>query len=187
MDYNSAIEVFNNLDEGDKEKEVYAYFGLAIFYTQLLEQQAMNMICIRRMVNGEFKTPTEIEALWNKYDFGNRTLGNLVNEIKHLYEISEDVSIELGRILKLRNYIAHDYFRFNSELFHSDLGMKRMIKDFINFRDDVRKIDKRLFEYFDKYRLDFKITDDLIQKLMEEIKQDTLKTDFDNYETIKKV
>ena len=38
-------------------------------------------------------------------------MGNLIHELKETYKLSESELKELKEILKLRNYIIHDYFK----------------------------------------------------------------------------
>ncbi len=188
MDYEIAIEQFDALDDDDsRTKEVYAHFGLTIFLCQLIEQQSINMIAILRQVTGKIVSQQEVTALWDGYDFGTKTLGNLINEIKQLYQLTDDDQKELKEILKLRNYYAHDYFRFNNELFFSDSGKKRMIKDFVDFKTRVRALDKKLIEYMRHYREKAGMTDEALDNLVKEMRDEWEKKEIDsNHSTFKK-
>ena len=103
MDYKTAIKTFDTLGSDEQSKELYAHFGVAIYFSQVLEQQAINMIAMCKHARNEKITEQEIEELWNGYDRGSRTFGILINEVKQLYEISEEDEIELKQLLKLRN------------------------------------------------------------------------------------
>lgn len=172
MDYKTAIEIFDTLAEDDKAKEIYAHFGLAVFITQCLEQQAINMIAICRQAKQKLKTQEQVDSLWDNYDLGSRTLGVLINEIKQLYNLTEQDTIELGEVLRLRNYIAHDYFRFNAELFYTDSGQKRMIKDFVEFRDRAKLLDSKLINYAKTYIDKVGLTDKRIQEIYKQTKKE---------------
>jgi F0F1-type ATP synthase beta subunit len=188
MDYKTAVQEFDSLSDDDsKTKEVYAHFGLTIFLCQLIEQQAINMIAILRQVKGKIISHQEVNVLWNEYDYGTKTFGNLINEIKQLYELTEKDKIELKEILRLRNYFAHDYFRFNNELFYSDSGKKRMIRDFIEFKDRVRTLDGKLSQYTLQYTEKVGMTDEAIKKLVHEMTEEWEKKEIDdNHSTFKK-
>ena len=43
MDYKTAIEIFDSLDEDDQIKDIYSHFGLAIYFAQVMEQTAINL------------------------------------------------------------------------------------------------------------------------------------------------
>src|ERR1700758_5475198 len=119
MDYKTAIEEFDKLtNDDDRVKEVYAHFGLAIFNAQLLEQQVINLIVFAKHSKNKTMTNEESNSLWNSYDFGNKTLGKLLNEVKQIFNLNDEDFSELKEILRLRNYITHDYFRHNSFIWY---------------------------------------------------------------------
>lgn len=169
MEY-SELEGFEYLDSDEQAKEVYAHFGLAIYFAQILEQLAINMIAIQKQTTKGLEKTEDIESLWDDYDKGKRTFGVLVNEIKQCYSLSDDDYDELKRILKLRNYIAHDYFRFNIELFYSVSGQKRVIRDFIDFKNSVRKLDANLTVYLETYTQKIGLTKDALEEIIEKTK-----------------
>lgn len=124
MNYEEAIDFFETLDDDNKAKEIYAFFGNAIYFSQVVEQQAINMLAIYKQVTNKLTTKEQVESLWDNYDYGTRTLGVLINEIKQQYELTDEDFLELKKYLKLRNYITHDYYRHNIELFYSESGKK---------------------------------------------------------------
>jgi hypothetical protein len=172
MNYKTAIEIFDKLDSDDKAKEIYAHFGLAVYFAQVLEQKAINMITFCRKTKSNMTNQEQIDALWNDYDLGSRTFGVLINEIKQLYSLSDKDGKELTDVLKLRNYIAHDYFRFNTELFYSDSGQKRMIKDFIEFQERANSLDNILQQYLKVFCIELGLTDERIDTILEQTKKE---------------
>ncbi|HEY5533902.1 MAG TPA: hypothetical protein VIL99_03020 [Ignavibacteria bacterium] len=172
MDYKTEIELFETLDSNNKAKEIYAHFGQAVFCAQVLEQQSINMIAVFRQSKDNLRSPKEINELWDTYDLGKRTFGKLIKEVSVLYNLSDEDSIELNNVLKLRNYITHDYFRFNNELFYSDSGQKRMIKDFIEFCERAKVLDEKLTNYTKIYADRLGLTDELIRKTMEQTRRE---------------
>jgi len=175
------------LDDDDQAKEIYAYFGLAIYFAQVMEQHAINMIVIKRITGPKIKTVDQADNLWDDYDMSKRTFGVLVNEIKQLFDLTVEDETELEEFKKLRNYIAHDYFRFNSDLFYNEDGKRRMIKDFIGFKEKAKKIDNMLTGYFKKYQEHLGLTDDKVEEMMETMMKEAKTMTVDNnYKTIKK-
>jgi len=187
MDYKTAIEIFNTLDDDDKAKEIYAHFGLAVFYAQVLEQQAIIMIAICQQTNNKLTTQEQLDSLWNDYDLGSRTFGILINEVKQLYNLSDEDYKDLKNVLKLRNYITHNYSRFNTELFYSVSGQKRIIKDFVDFQDRAKSLDKKLKQYAMVYNDKIGLTNELIDAIVEKTKKEwENKIITEDYKTIKK-
>ena len=172
MTYEEAVNIFDSLNEDDKTKEVYAHFGLAVYFAQVLEQQSINMIAACKQWENKLIKEEDLKTLWDDYDLGSRTFGKLIAEIKALYQFSDEDYKELRAVLKLRNYIAHDYFRFNVELFCSDSGQKRMIKDFIDFQEKAKIMDSKLLKYMKLYIDKMGLSDDYFIKIMEQSTQE---------------
>lgn len=185
MDYNTAIEYFDNLTDTDKAKEQFAHFGRAVFYAQVLEQQIINMIVIHKQLAGQLINQKDIISLWDSYDLGTKTLGILVNELSHIYKVSEEDLTELRSLVKLRNYIVHDYFRFNDNLMLSGSGQRRTIGDFIEFCSRVKLLDTKLMEYAKTYNEKNGLTEHKIGLLIEEVKKEWEKKIIsEDYETV---
>lgn len=170
MDYDTAIEIFDTLDEDYKVKEIYAHFGLAVSIAQNLEQQMINMIAIYKQATHKIKNQEQIDSLWDNYHLGSRTFGVLINEVKQLYNLTEQDILELREVLRLRNYITHDYFRLNSGLSFSESGQKRMIKDFIEFQNRARLLDDKLINYTKVYTDKIGLKEEKIQEIFEKMK-----------------
>ncbi len=167
MTQEEAIEYFDTLSDDDKFKEVYAHFGVAVYYAQVLEQQTINVIFLNQLIARKPKDNLEVNKIVDEYDLGRRTLGQLINEVKALVKMTEREKEELKDLLRIRNYISHNYFRFHIELFYSDAGKKRMIKDFISFRDRANSMDKTLLDYGELYRLQLGVSDEIINEEFE--------------------
>ena len=63
MSYKEAIEEFNSEDENGKSRLVYAYFGLAIYFAQCLEQTFINMIWLDRGFKKRVKFQNEVNEI----------------------------------------------------------------------------------------------------------------------------
>ncbi len=170
MTYETAIIELDKLTNDDaKYKEVYAHFGLAVFNAQLLEQQAINLIVFCRLSKDKSLTSQEINALWDSYDFGTKTLGALLNEIQQHYKLTDEDYAEFKELLRLRNYITHDYFRHNSGIWYAEGGFKRIIKDVYDFIEKRKKFDVKLNSYILSYTTALGLTPEMIQKIMDDV------------------
>jgi hypothetical protein len=187
MTYEQAIEEYDALDDDGKSKTLYAHFGLAVYFAQLLEQQAINMIVIKHIADKKVKSQDHLDKLWQDYDMGRKTLGPLIKELSKLYTFSDELASDLDEVLKLRNYIAHDYFRLNGEILQSDQGRRRMIKDFVEFRIKAKAVDVRLEEILDQINEKLGMTKEKLAEEMEALKRDSVLFAADpNYKTVKK-
>lgn len=90
-------------DENEHSKECYAHYGLAVFYSQVIEHQLVNMIVLLKKSQGVIPAEEEYEGLYDRKL--SNTMGQLINEIKQVLHISNEDLLELKEVLKLRNYI----------------------------------------------------------------------------------
>ena len=162
--------IFETQDECEQCKEVFAHFGSAVYYAQVLEHQIVNMLVVLRKAQHRVTSEDEFDALFNK-KMAN-TLGQLITEIKHTYRLSDDDKNKLKKVLKARNFIVHDYFKEKVLLFETTKGRELMINDLIEFKNTVIKLDKRLVELAEKYNKRLGITKELVNTQMEQLKKE---------------
>ncbi|AZH30502.1 hypothetical protein [Paenibacillus sp. M-152] len=130
--------------ESEHSKECYAHFGLAVFYSQVLEHQLVNMIVLLKRSQGLVPTEDDFEALFErKFSI---TMGRLINEIKQVFELKDKDIDELEAILKLRNFIVHDFFKEKIELTFTKTGRNELIDELNSFVNRVKIMDNRLME-----------------------------------------
>jgi hypothetical protein len=128
-----------------QSRELFSYFGLAVYYGQALEQQLVNMIMMMKLADGEIPSDADFEELYQR-KLGN-SLGQLVNEIRHHFAFDEQETTELLSIWKDRNHIVHDYFKERiQETFHEE-GRKTMIVELKQFTERARRLENRLQSY----------------------------------------
>lgn len=114
MGYDAEIE--QPLDRGDwEQREVYAHFGVAIYYCQVVETALVNyLLLLRRTTASEAISEAEIDELFGEL-FGN-TLGRNIRNVKRLLgDAGERVlADQMAEILKLRNELVHHWMRTRS-------------------------------------------------------------------------
>jgi hypothetical protein len=162
--------------ENIKNNQVLKHYGIAMFHAQLLETQAVNMIVLARHLDAKNgKKKKTLNELFEDYEYGKRTFGVLINELKSFYQLDEQDKVGLEQLLDWRNYLAHDYFKFNIMLLSTDMGRKRMIQDFESFVDKVETLDDRLETYVQDFYLKQGITteelDTIVNNTTEELKK----------------
>lgn len=154
-----------------------------MFHAQLLETQTVNMIVLARHFNAKNgKKKKTLNELFEDYDYGKRTFGVLINELKSFYKLEEQDQVDLVQLLDWRNYLAHDYFKFNIMLLSTDKGRQRMIQDFKSFVAKVETLDDRLETYVQGFYSKQGITtgelDMIVDKTTEELKKKIIGPDW---------
>ncbi|ANS74089.1 hypothetical protein AWM70_05455 [Paenibacillus yonginensis] len=142
MPYRSSRQ---QLMEQQQSKELFSYFGLAVYYGQALEQQLVNLIMMMKLAEGKVPAEEDLEELYHR-KLGN-SLGQLVNEIRHHFTFTEEETEELVSIWKDRNRIVHDYFKERILETFSEEGRKAMIQELKQFKDRAKRLEDKLQHY----------------------------------------
>jgi uncharacterized protein with HEPN domain len=172
--YLTALEEYNHEDENGKSRLIYAYFGLAIYFSQVLEETFSIMLWTDKIFKKKVKTNQEVNEIIDAFENSKKTMGVFINEIKQSYSLSENIAIDLKSVLEKRNYIIHKYFKIEIQKFFTDIGKKEMLEYFGNFIDEVKKIDSELNNYYSKYTDRMGLTKQRIKEIMSEMKKEEL-------------
>lgn len=92
-----------------EQREVYAKFGLAVYFCQCLESQVVNYVIALRGAAGSVTTRQEVDALFGEL-FGN-TLGRNLREAVRIPGDDGTLFDELESVLQLRNELVHHWMR----------------------------------------------------------------------------
>ena len=144
------------MDENDHTRDVYAYFGVSLYYAQVLEHGLVNTLVTLRLGKCPM-LPTEVDALQDSHF--ESTLGTLIKELKAVVDVPHDLQNELAQALKLRNWLAHDYFRERAEAWFTETGRDSMLAELKRCRDAFKSADAMLEKAFEAARLKLGITD----------------------------
>ena len=175
--YEVAMKEYELEDDNGKHKLIYSYFGLAIYFSQCIEETFSNMIILHRIVNKKIKTNSEVNEIINSIENSKKTMGNFINEVKHAYKLTEALENSLKESLNTRNYIVHKYFKLHIEKFSSEIGKKEMLNYFCNFITSVKKVDKDLESFYQSYMQELNITDELLDNIIQKMKTEEIKRD----------
>jgi uncharacterized protein with HEPN domain len=173
--YDIAKNEYQAEDDDGRHRLVYAYFGLAIYLGQCLEETFSIMLWTDRIFKKKVKTNEEVTEIIDAIENSKKTMGNFINEVKKSYSLTTSIVDQLDKILDTRNYLAHKYFKLHIEKFHSEIGQLEMIKYFCDFTDDSKQLDEQLKTYYTKYTDKLGLTDEKIEQLMIEMKEQEIK------------
>jgi|GEM_PF-430597 len=166
-----AIDEFEMADEEGQHQLVYAYFGLAIYTAQCIEQAFTNMIWLHRIFKENANSQVEMNKIVEEVENSRMTMGGLLNEVKVAYTMDDKIKDSLKSILETRNYLAHQYFKVEIQKFHTEIGRKEMLVYLAKFSDDAREVDNSLGTYYEKYHQRLGITEEKLRGLVEEQKK----------------
>ena len=137
--------VKERLLDSDHSRDVFTYFGLAVYSSQSLEQQLVNLLMLMKLSEGKIPTEEDFTEIYQRKL--SSSLGQLVQEIQHHFPFTKEETIQLTRIWKQRNYIVHDYVKERIQETFSPGGRYRMIRELTKFSDQAQMLEKKLQGY----------------------------------------
>jgi len=154
-------------DESWQTREVYAKYGLAMYFAQCLETGLVNLLVALKLKDRDKITRYDIDSLIEiNYD---KTLGKLISSLKQAMKTSEDLENDLKELLNIRNYLAHRYFRVKAIDFMKKDGRQHMLSELECFISKLEGGDKKI-EYITAVIAEqYGITNETICKNVEDL------------------
>jgi hypothetical protein len=153
-------------DENAHTREVYARYGLAMYYGQVMEEGITNLIVV---FNLEAKrkqrqniTVAEIDVLFDSNY--KKTLGRLMFGLRGLVTIPPDLDRKLEQALKTRNWLAHHFFKERAVGFVTLEGRKAMILETIEAAESFREADRGISKILAPIREQVGITVEMLNR-----------------------
>ena len=143
------------------EKESFAFFGLAAYYAQVLEEAALNLAVVLRLPEVDLISQELFLALYDS--LGRRTFGQLLKVAKSDLSLSDEDAEFLGTALDLRNMLIHRYFRERAEDFMSEVGRQEMKNELQTILSEFKKADEILTSLYLPLWEKYGITEELFQ------------------------
>ncbi len=119
-------------DEGEQIKEVYARFGLAVYYAQVLEHGLVNALLLLDFIStrqgvacSREDWSADVDAFMDRHFEG--TMGKLMKQLRKVTQVDLDTEDLLTAALKKRNWLVHDYFRERATDFLCPTGREQML------------------------------------------------------------
>lgn len=154
---------------GDDAKEVYAFFGLAAYQAQVLEQELLLFASMLRLSRRTGITSRDVEDLLDTLD--RRTFGQLLAEARKLTEIPSTLERDLDTALESRNDLVHGFFARHSEDFMSRQGRVEMIAELRAATARFSKVDRAVTALRRPLLAILGITDEMNRRELEQMEQ----------------
>ena len=112
---------------------VYAYFGRAIYVSNILEHSVVNAIFVLKLLP-KIRDFGSIDAWGDAVDDFfklkfEKTFGNLLRELESCNRVTPATMMLLWDAKKVRDFLAHHFNREKSDLFFSQSGRHELIKE----------------------------------------------------------
>jgi hypothetical protein len=108
------------MDRNDIVRDTYAHFGLALYQAQVLEHGIVNAMVYARLPDRHRIRRSEIDAFMGRQF--EKTLGALLRELEKYVIVRPELAADLAKALRMRNHLAHEYFRERAATFMTNEG-----------------------------------------------------------------
>lgn len=153
--------------ESSQIKEVYAQFGLVMYHVQCFERTLAILLITAHAPNPQKTKRSQYEELLGRYF--QRTLGNLINQLREFVAISQQFEITLSEALHKRNWLVHDYFWERAMTFMREEGRKTMIEELQGIAQFFEDTDSKFTTIVEKWGRRQGITEEVIQRRIEKL------------------
>jgi hypothetical protein len=103
-------------------REVYATYGLAVYHTQVLEHGILNLLEWTGIRDSGFRRTLESET--DSASQWTRTMGAIRNVLLKRRPDAAHLTDLLARAVRLRNFLAHEYFRERATAWMTEEGQQ---------------------------------------------------------------
>lgn len=148
--------------DAQQRREVFARFGLAMYYAQCLEQQIGMMLA--SMYNKKFLEvrPEDRDEFFDREIV--KTLGRMAKDLENKARVSPALNERLCHAVKTRNWLAHDYFYQRIGEINSSEGREKMIYELQEKADFLQELDQEFTDTMYKWMEQFGITKEAIEE-----------------------
>lgn len=126
--------------KSDQIRQVYAVYGAAMYFAQVLEHGLANFVGVSRA--DTFRSHDEADAVWDEL-FAS-TMGRQLRHALREEGLSEMHIERLRNALRIRNYLAHDFWRERSDHLGSSTGRNELLVELEEMRAELHAIDQEL-------------------------------------------
>ncbi len=123
-------------------KTTFAQFGSAYYHANVLEHEIVNILAMSRIVTAQRDAERLFSDPWD--DKTKATMGKLVKELEPHTQTDPELATDIIEALRLRNYLAHSFWRERADDFCSEAGRARMIDFLIATRNHFQDVERRL-------------------------------------------
>jgi hypothetical protein len=129
-------------EDDDQSREMYAGYGVAMYYAQVLERALANAISMAQTTSTEFGTLADFDAAMRSDS--SATVDTLLRRLEAFVADDVELVADLERALDLRTEFAHDFFWRHVVDADSREGRERMIAASVAAKDRFWSVTERL-------------------------------------------
>ncbi len=125
-------------EQDDILKEIFAYYGGAMYFAQCLEKGIMNIIVLKTIEKGITKTRIE-ELIQEKSAL---TFGQLKRELKELNIFTENELKDIDTFHEKRDFLAHSYWWERTVEFYDPSLQHKLLFELNEYKSSFEELEK---------------------------------------------
>lgn len=135
--------------DSEQVREVYAHYGLAMYWAQCLEQSIFQHLLFFDHFPKAVAAYTTAENWAEDFDRYEarelgQTMGKLIRRLQEVGQPTDSLEQPLSDALKSRNWLAHGYFADRAVEFTMSGGREHMVAELEVLRDQFRNCAEQL-------------------------------------------
>ncbi|MET7847632.1 hypothetical protein ABZT48_05180 [Streptomyces avermitilis] len=134
-------------DENEQAKTMYATYGAAVYFSSCLEYGLINVLATAEVLEAKKTGKVIADDPWERRVQDKKlTMGALITQVKnggHL-SVAAGLQKELYDALEVRNFLAHHFWRERSDEAMSVRGQAKLIAELEGNRQMFDKANKRV-------------------------------------------
>ena len=166
--------------ESDHCKEVYAYFGLAYYDFGVIESCIVNVLLYGEFITGwkarierEGKASFDRKVYETEFDayIQNQfaqTMGTLIARLDKVIGIPAELKEVIVEGNRMRNFLAHHYFRERAKDFVTREGRDRMISELYAISAKFTEMDRRIQTLLEPVKKKLGIPEETLKRFMDD-------------------
>lgn len=131
--------------DGELAKEVYAHFGLCMYFAQVFETGLINILTALATASSAAPSGEMFDRLYSRHE--SLTFGNLMKELAAFEFLPADLEQEVRKLKLERDHLAHRFFRDHDLNFLTVGGCHVMIEELEARRKKFEALDKLVSVY----------------------------------------
>lgn len=156
---------YNEQDGDELIKEVYTRFGLAYYESECLHRELCMILAFNSFQNKLNITRPRIEE--KLLDAFSLTLGQVKDSLKNI--LPDVLYLKLENAVKQRNFLAHHFWFERIHLMFNTKGLRQMLEELSTLSKSFSKLDEQVSDYSKSKLRQFDLTDEMLQKSLNEI------------------
>jgi hypothetical protein len=153
------VMVITNKPIEDLMREMYARFGLAYYYSEVLHRVLCIILAMSNLPRKDMITRRRVEEhLVNAFSM---TLGQVITELAG--RIPAEYSTRLEEVLEKRNFLDHHFWFDRAQLMFRAENIQQLIEELDGYAAIFSRLDEETTAWSHKRQNELGITDDILQ------------------------